>query len=174
MHPQARRERIITKLLDDELILYDQDQDQAHRLNRIAAAVWTHSDGQRSVASLARLLGEETGHVVDEDTVHLAVAQLSEAGVMSDPVALPSLVSRRVALRRAAAIAGVALVPTVITIVAPRPADAQSAGESGGGTGDGEQRQAQLEAPSEEQLDASEEEKKKKKAKKEKQKGRKE
>src|SRR6476659_4984635 len=51
--PLARREAIITKEVDSELLVYDVTRDQAHCLNETAAAVWRLCDGRTSVAAIS-------------------------------------------------------------------------------------------------------------------------
>jgi hypothetical protein len=54
--PKARREGIITKEVDGELLVYDRTRDKAHCLNPSAAAVWNLCDGQTTVADIAAKL----------------------------------------------------------------------------------------------------------------------
>jgi hypothetical protein len=42
--------------LPDETLVYDLQRNRAHCLNRTAALVWRHCDGQATVADLARSL----------------------------------------------------------------------------------------------------------------------
>jgi hypothetical protein len=57
--PLARREAIITKEVDGELLVYDVTRDKAHCLNETAAAVWRLCDGRTSVAAIAARLTED-------------------------------------------------------------------------------------------------------------------
>jgi hypothetical protein len=54
--PLARREAIITKEVDGELLVYDVTRDKAHCLNETAAAVWRLCDGRTSVAAIGERL----------------------------------------------------------------------------------------------------------------------
>ena len=56
MELNARRENLIVKDLGGEVVVYDEATSEAHELNRSAALVWRHCDGQNSVADLARIL----------------------------------------------------------------------------------------------------------------------
>src|SRR5262245_61642665 len=40
MNPEARRDGLLTEEVADELVVYDQDTNLAHRLNRSSALVW--------------------------------------------------------------------------------------------------------------------------------------
>jgi hypothetical protein len=123
MKPEARRDKVLIQEVGGELVLYDQRRHKAHHLNRTAALVWQHCDGDRTVADLARLLQEEVSPAADEALVWQALARLGKAHLLSSAVNPPSgahKMSRRQALgklARAAAI--VALVPTVTSLKAP-------------------------------------------------------
>ena len=57
--PLARREALITKEVEGELLVYDVTRDKAHCLNETAAAVWRLCDGRTSVASIGeRISGQ--------------------------------------------------------------------------------------------------------------------
>ena len=51
--PLARRDGIITKEVEGELLVYDVTRDKAHCLNETAAAVWHLCDGRRSVSEIS-------------------------------------------------------------------------------------------------------------------------
>ncbi|HEX9185919.1 MAG TPA: PqqD family protein [Vicinamibacteria bacterium] len=120
MKPRARRDGLLIRELADELLVYDQADHRAHCLNRTAATVFRHADGTRTTAEIARLLapGEPDG----EPAVAEALARLTEAGLLESRPPLESA-SRREALRRVGLGAAV-LLPAVVSIVAPAPAEA--------------------------------------------------
>jgi hypothetical protein len=41
--PQARKRQLLKREIAGEMLVYDQDNDQAHCLNSTAALVWSHS-----------------------------------------------------------------------------------------------------------------------------------
>ena len=53
MTPESRREQVLTQAVGNELVLYDERTNEAHRLNPTAAFVWRSADGARSVPELA-------------------------------------------------------------------------------------------------------------------------
>lgn len=53
-----KRNNLIIHEIDDEILLYDPDQDRTHRLNASAALVWRACDGARTVEDIAGLLTE--------------------------------------------------------------------------------------------------------------------
>jgi len=74
--PLARTDALITKELQDEVLVYDLKRHKAHCLNQASAIVWKHCDGRRSVAEMTRLLERELAAHVDADVVWLALTQL--------------------------------------------------------------------------------------------------
>jgi hypothetical protein len=129
--PKARAKGLVAERVDDELVIYDSERHKGHCLNETAALVFTHCDGQRTVAELAELLSEESGQPVDEDVVRAGLIRLSDAHLLDESVSAAREGrdwSRRQVLRKigvAGAAAGLGL-PVVKSIVLPTPAQAQS------------------------------------------------
>ena len=130
MHPKARSEGILVRELNGDFIVYDEDAGRAHELNTAAASVWRHCDGATPVDALAAALAAETELPADEEIVHLALAQLSKAGLLEGPeVALAARVSRRQLIQRLGLAGSVTLLlPMVGSLVVPSPAAALSPG----------------------------------------------
>ncbi|MDQ1639526.1 MAG: hypothetical protein QOF62_2865 [Pyrinomonadaceae bacterium] len=81
--PLARREAIITKEVDGELLVYDVARDKAHCLNETAAAIWQLCDGRTSVAAISEQLavgsGQRDGAVGSRQTAD-GSRQMAEGG----------------------------------------------------------------------------------------------
>jgi len=120
MKPQTRRSGLLIRELPDELVVYDQEQHRAHCLNRTAALVFRNADGSRSLAELARLPG------ANAEVVAVALDQLAAAGLLESGAAeredAPGMSRREVARR--VGLAAAVLLPAVVSIVAPTPAEA--------------------------------------------------
>jgi hypothetical protein len=117
---------LIVRELPDEVLIYDQERDEAHCLNKTAALVWQHCDGRTSVGELARILARDAGVPFDEQIVWLALKQLNKDHLLVADVIPParmSSLSRRQMIRALGVGVGVAL-PLVTTIIAPTPAQA--------------------------------------------------
>ena len=133
MRPLARREELLLRELPDELIVYDLRRHQAHCLNHTAARVFRRADGTRTVAEIAG--GLEGEPRVREAMVRLALDQLAAAGLLEgeDATSLDTAArveaapgrSRRELLQRVGAGAAL-LLPAVVSVLAPTPADAAS------------------------------------------------
>lgn len=131
--PLARRERMVIKEVDNEVLVYDLERDKAHCLNPLAAALWRHCDGKTTASSLAISLEKETGTRVEEDLVWLGLQELHRSHLLEDDLVWPPQMraakdmrmSRREAVRRIGLGAAIAL-PLVISITAPTPVQAAS------------------------------------------------
>ena len=121
--PRARREELVVEELQDETLVYDLKRHKACCLNRTAALVWRHCDGQTSVAKVAALLEEQSATPTDEAVVWMALDRLDRAHLLSEPVTLPAertRYSRREMLRTLRRVAGISLLlPVIESIVAP-------------------------------------------------------
>jgi hypothetical protein len=132
--PKARQEQLITKEVAAELIVYDRESDRAHCLNSTAAFVWTHCDGQTSVARMAELLEDEIKAKVEPEIVLYALEQLNSSKLLDDSYAViassPGL-SRRAVVRLG--VAAAVTIPFISSITAPTAAQAASCLPSGAG-----------------------------------------
>src|SRR4051794_24438190 len=100
MHPKAREEGLLVEELADETMVYDQKRHKAHCLNRTAALVWRHCDGQTSVSQLVTLL-RKLELPAEEELVWLALDRLEKAHLLQDRPARPMEgISRRQVMRK--------------------------------------------------------------------------
>ena len=130
-HPFPRRiDTVHVESLGDELCVYDWQQKKVHTLNATAATVWNMCDGQTSPSEMAAELARRTEGLTPaqaEEVVWLTLKKLERAGLLQASVVKAS--GRRVLTRREmlATLGAVALaLPTVHSIVAPSPIQAQS------------------------------------------------
>lgn len=126
--PRAQKDGVLATDLGDEIVVYDSRDHRGHCLNRSAAVVWRHLDGQTSMDDLVARLQKELDGPANEDTVWLALKELDQAHLLDGPLTVPTShdVSRRSMLRRlgVTAGAGAVLLPAISSVVAP-PAHAQ-------------------------------------------------
>ena len=116
----ARKEELVIQDLPDEVLVYDLKSHKAHCLNKTAAFIWSHCDGQTTANEIAKMMEQEWQTPVSEDAVWFALNKLGKADLLQQQIALPQAhagMSRRSAVRRLAF--GALLVPVVMTIVAP-------------------------------------------------------
>lgn len=131
MTPQARCDRLIVQEMGEETVIYDEQRDRIHLLNRTAALVWGRCDGTRTASEIAGILQGELAAPVTEEIVWFALDRLDKAHLLRERLARPPAVSlsRRQMLRKAALVGGISLLlPVVQSMVAPTPAMAMSIG----------------------------------------------
>ncbi len=116
--PRPRREGVVTEHVEGDTLLYVGATHQALCLNASAARIWALCDGERTVETIA------TAAKLDRDMVARAIGQLGEAGLLDNSVDLPPLVSLR---RRRMLTAGLAAIPIILLVTAPKAAHAGSA-----------------------------------------------
>ena len=87
--PAARKDRLITRKLASELIIYDVARDKAHSLKDTAARVWNYCDGNRSAAEITDLVSRDLRTRIDELTIWRALARLQKAHLLEEPVVAP-------------------------------------------------------------------------------------
>lgn len=133
--PRARKDNLFTREMESgEAVVYDRNRERAHCLNPTVATVWRHCDGNNSIADLAAVLSREAGVPADESLVWLSLAELSRTHLVDVPgeKPLPGTMTRRRALARlGTGAAAAALLPVIISVVAPKPAAAASCLQTG-------------------------------------------
>src|SRR5882672_8494942 len=87
--PLMRSAGLVIDDLPDEVLVYDLDRHKAHCLNRAAALVWRHCDGQTAPAEIAGRVQAELDAPFNEDLVWLALRQLKELHLLEQPISLP-------------------------------------------------------------------------------------
>jgi hypothetical protein len=125
--PRARTNRIVTRDLGDELLVYDLERHKAYCLNRVAMQVFRHCDGETTIPDMALRIGNVLGIPVGEEAIRLGLARLEKAHLLDDPVGLTPHSSRREMLRTLGR-AAVVVVPLVTAITVPTSAEAANTG----------------------------------------------
>jgi hypothetical protein len=129
--PLARSRGLKIEEVDDDLIVYDLDQQRAHTLHAIAAAVWRRCDGQTSPDDIARAAAAALEMPPNSEFVWEALRQLDAIGLIEVPAQAPDeAVARRRALRQLGQVAA-GVLPFVASIAIPAAAYAQSVGTPG-------------------------------------------
>jgi hypothetical protein len=128
MKPRARRDGLIVQQVDDETVVYDEERDRVHCLNRVAAAVWERCDGRLDLAGIRSRVARDLDAPLEADAVRLALEKLAKAKLLATPAPVATTAGRRAALRR---LGTAALVPIVSTIVAPDARAANTQAQSG-------------------------------------------
>lgn len=125
--PQARHEDLVIQEMPDEVLVYDLKTHRAHCLNKTAAFVWNHCDGQTSIAEMQESLEQKTGLQVSEDLIWYALHDLSKARLLEKKIYPSSRdwLSRR-SMLRSLGFGAVVGIPLIVTITSPQAVSAQS------------------------------------------------
>ena len=124
----ARNEELVVQDLADEVLVYDLKNHKAYCLNKTAAFIWNHCDGQTAVEDIAKMMEQEWDTPVSDDAVWFALNKLSKAELLQERITLPEAkagMSRRSAVRRLG-FGALLAIPVVMSIVTPTPAAAAS------------------------------------------------
>lgn len=129
LRPKARDEDIIIQEMPDELLVYDKQRFRLHTLNRTAAWVWQHLDGQTDTQTLAARLGEQFPELAAQadHVLWAGLKRLDDQQLLAERLREqipPRMETRRNMLKRMGL--ALALLPVVTTLVAPPPAQAQT------------------------------------------------
>jgi hypothetical protein len=127
IRPRARTNRLVTRDLGDELLVYDLDRHKAYCLNQIAMQVFRHCDGKTTIPEMARRIGDAVSMPVSEDVVMLGLARLEKTHLLDSAVAQGFRISRREILSTLGR-AAVVVMPLVTAIAVPTSAQAQATG----------------------------------------------
>jgi hypothetical protein len=127
MQPRARHESIVAEVLGEELLVYDEELDQAYCLGKSAALIWRRCDGRTGIRDIAAAARDQLRlpELVD-DLVALVLQKLQKAKLLRDP--LPAKLdlqgsTRRNRMARLAEFAVVPLLgPAASSVVAKLPA----------------------------------------------------
>jgi hypothetical protein len=131
--PVARAEGLLVESVGDETVVYDLDTKEAHCLKSLAAAVFMYADGNRTASDIAELAAYRMGTPVTEVEVNDAFAQLESRALLdAGPVVVRNGISRRDAIKRIGAVAGVAAATPLIATVSASAAPGASLIPTGG------------------------------------------
>jgi hypothetical protein len=120
--PVARKDGLVIQETTEEVLVYDLSTNKAHCLNQTAAFVWKSCDGNNSISEITNLFEKQTGTVVHEDLIWLAIDQLQEKNLLeSEPLPKFTGSSRREVIKKIG-LATVVALPIVASLTAPTSA----------------------------------------------------
>jgi hypothetical protein len=126
LRPKARRSGLVVQRSGDETLIYDLQTNEAKCLSSSAAFIWERCDGLHTFAELASAYENGAKKTVSEDFIGLAVSELSRHGLIENAKSVDTpQVSRRQMIRRVG-LATAAVLPVVVSIVAPTSVLAQT------------------------------------------------
>lgn len=109
----ARRDNLIVTSSGQETVVYSEDTQKIHYLNRLASVVWRSADGQTSPSAMLLLAQETVDATLSSEAIDQTLRQLVAANLVSGGGLAPVTQSRRRLL------GGVAVGAAVISVTAP-------------------------------------------------------
>jgi hypothetical protein len=82
--PPVRRSDLLTRVVDDELIILDHATGSVHRLNQTATCIWQHCDGRHAPEDIAAELAarfEDTPEGLLDEVVE-TLTQIEQLGLL--------------------------------------------------------------------------------------------
>ena len=122
--PQRRRAELLIRALGDETVIYDLRTHQAHCLDARASRVWSLCDGRTSLPQITAALEIEGDPSLAAWAVEITLDTLRRARLLEPDETSGPRHGRRLATRRIAALGAAALLPVVISVLAPTQAQA--------------------------------------------------
>lgn len=125
MLPSRRETGLVAQPMGDELVLIDQERNDVFRLNPVAAAIWQCCDGNTGTDSLLAAVRHNIAPGADESVVWSCLRDLSDAGLLVEPLPNePSGISRRKLLATVGLIGGAGVIAPMIRNAVPASAAA--------------------------------------------------
>lgn len=126
--PEARRDGIIVRDFEGEVLIYDVERDKALCLNSLAGQIWRHCDGRNTASEIAASLSHQKGTTLDDNVVLLGLEELRRSHLLLEPDNATQWfpltgMSRREAVRRIGLGAAIAL-PLVASLAVPTAVEA--------------------------------------------------
>jgi hypothetical protein len=126
--PRPRQKGIVSEEVDCETLLYVEETHQASCLNASAARIWALCDGKRTVEVIA------AGANLEADMVVHALGRFAQSGLLDNSPGEEMAIS--LSRRRVLMGVGLAAIPIILMVTAPKAQAAASCtrGTNGGGT----------------------------------------
>jgi hypothetical protein len=110
VRPLARSRDLIIEEVEDEVLIYDEQNDRAHCLSAEAARVWRACDGQTAIDALT------VEADLDAETTRRALAELQSLGLLEAGPSGVGLTRRDLTFRAAKVSAAAAAAPLIVSI----------------------------------------------------------
>lgn len=120
--PVARKEGLVIQETSEEVLVYDLNTNKAHCLNQTAAFVWKSCDGNNSIPQITKLFEKESGSVIQEDLIWLAIDQLNEKNLLEKEMTAGFAGRSRRDVIKKIGLATVVALPIVASLTAPTSA----------------------------------------------------
>ncbi len=129
-NPKRITNNTVEQKLENELLIYNLNNNKAFCLNETSALIWELCDGENTVSEIREKMTKKLKDSVNEEYVWLALNQLKKEGLIEENEVIKDKyqgLSRREVIRKIGYGSMIAL-PLIMSIVAPTAASAQSGG----------------------------------------------
>lgn len=126
--PAVRKKDLVIQELNDEILIYDLQNNKVFGLNDTSALIWRLSNGDKTMSQIAHEASQKLNSPINEELVWLALGQLKEANLINNETEITNDyqgATRREVIRRIGLASMVAL-PMISALVAPSALQAQS------------------------------------------------
>lgn len=126
--PVVRKNNLVIQHLENELLIYDLQNNKVFGLNQTSALVWQLSNGERTMSEIAFEASRQLNSPINEEFVWLALDQLTNANLIENKTGIESHfqgATRREVIRRVG-LASMLALPMISSLIAPSALQAQS------------------------------------------------
>lgn len=124
--PTSRKSNIVIQELENEILIYDLNDNKAFCLNETSAVIWQMCDGTKTVADISQAVSQKFNANVSEDFVWLALDQFKKDKLITNEfTSVFAGMTRREAIRKVG-FASIVALPIVASMVAPTAVNAAS------------------------------------------------
>ncbi len=126
--PLSRKDNLVVQEINDEVLVYDLNDNKAFCLNQTSALVWQACDGERTIPEISRFVSQKLNTPANEDLIWFALDQLKKEKLISLETESSNHfagMSRREVVKKVGLGTMIAL-PIVASMIAPKAINAQS------------------------------------------------
>jgi len=116
-----KQRKLITRKIDDELLVFDEETSTAHCLNGIAGEMWIACERESSAGEVTAILHPRWPDI-EEEVVAASLSKLAAAGLFEETTAQENISHGRRQLIRKLGFAAAVTLPIVLTSVLVPPA----------------------------------------------------
>ena len=116
-----KQRKLITRRIDDELLVFDEETSTAYCLNGIAGEMWRACERESSLREVTEVLRPRWPDI-EEDVVAASLSKLAAAGLLEETTVQEKISTARRELIRKLGFAAAVALPIVVTSVLVPPA----------------------------------------------------
>lgn len=126
--PLSRRQDLLTRDLENEVLIYDLKINKAFSLNQTSSLVWLACDGKKNISQITESVSAKLNTPATEDLIWFTIDELKKLDLIENGEQLPSAfngISRREVIKKVGMGTMIAL-PVIASLTAPKAINASS------------------------------------------------